>query len=182
MQTSYMKDIQRQKNEVLLEAVKYAAEGNAARALKNITGVNELKEEAPRLAQLADRYLSLSSEQQDATLIISGTNASRKTLNDYIRGNLGLAGTGETFTLLDRVDSTQAERRDSRYFSKGQIIIPEQDYKNGMKRGESYQVLDTGPGNKLTVESSSGEQIAFSPRTHTKLSVYRSQRRTGAGR
>ncbi|MCV5665462.1 hypothetical protein OFN50_41195, partial [Escherichia coli] len=76
------KDIQRQKNEVLLEAVKYAAEGNAARALKNITGVNELKEEAPRLAQLADRYLSLSSEQQDATLIISGTNASRKTLND----------------------------------------------------------------------------------------------------
>ncbi|BEG56124.1 hypothetical protein VEV11M_45170 (plasmid) [Escherichia coli] len=27
MQTSYMKDIQRQKNEVLLEAVKYAAEG-----------------------------------------------------------------------------------------------------------------------------------------------------------
>ncbi|WP_318336496.1 hypothetical protein [Klebsiella pneumoniae] len=32
MQTSYMKDIQRQKNEVLLEAVKYAAEGNAARA------------------------------------------------------------------------------------------------------------------------------------------------------
>lgn len=91
--------------------------------------MNELKEEAPRLAQLADRYLSLSSEQQDATLIISGTNASRKTLNDYIRGNLGLAGTGETFTLLDRVDSTQAERRDSRYFSKGQIIIPEQDYK-----------------------------------------------------
>ncbi|VDB02142.1 hypothetical protein BANRA_05476 [Klebsiella pneumoniae] len=70
------------------------------------------------------------------------------------------------------MDSTQAERRDSRYFSKGQIIIPEQDYKNGMKRGESYQVLDTGPGNKLTVESSSGEQIAFSPRTHTKLSVY----------
>lgn len=95
-----MKDIQRQKNEVLLEAVKYAAEGNAARALKNITDVNELKEEAPRLAQLADRYLSLSSEQQDATLIISGTNASRKTLNDYIRGNLGLAGTGETFTPL----------------------------------------------------------------------------------
>jgi hypothetical protein len=41
-----------------------------------------------------------------------------------------------------------------------------------MKRGESYQVLDTGPGNKLTVESISGEQIAFSPRTHTKLSVY----------
>ncbi|UYA94809.1 hypothetical protein [Citrobacter portucalensis] len=40
-----------------------------------------------------------------------------------------------------------------------------------MKRGESYQVLDTA-GNKLTVESSSGEQIAFSPRTHTKLSVY----------
>ncbi|WP_244606917.1 hypothetical protein [Escherichia coli] len=92
-----------------MRRLSYAAEGNAARALKNITGVNELKEEAPRLAQLADRYLSLSSEQQDATLIISGTNASRKTLNDYIRGNLGLAGTGETFTLLDRVDSTQAE-------------------------------------------------------------------------
>ncbi|WP_318336492.1 hypothetical protein [Klebsiella pneumoniae] len=69
------------------------------------------------------------------------------------------------------MDSTQAERRDSRYFSKGQIIIPEQDYKNGMKRGESYQVLDTGPGNKLTVESISGEQIAFSPRTHQAVCI-----------
>ncbi|HBR3823838.1 TPA: AAA family ATPase, partial [Klebsiella pneumoniae] len=172
MQTSYMKDIQRQKNEVLLEAVKYAAEGNATRALKNITVVNQYQEEEKRLAKLADRYLSLPSEQQDATLIISGTNASRKTLNDYIRGNLGLTGTGEKFTLLDRVDTTQAERRDSRYFSRDQIIIPEQDYKNGMKRGESYRVLDTGPGNKLTVEGQNGEVISFSPRTHTKLSVY----------
>nr|UMW97473.1 hypothetical protein [Escherichia coli] len=54
---------------------------------------------------------------------------------------------------------------------KGKSLSPNRITK-WYEAGRVLPVLDTGPGNKLTVESSSGEQIAFSPRTHTKLSVY----------
>ncbi|MBD4112827.1 hypothetical protein GUH65_01340, partial [Xanthomonas citri pv. citri] len=45
-------------------------------------------------------------------------------------------------------------------------------YANGLQRGEHYTVLDTGPGNLLTVRDSAGQQIQFSPMRCPKLSVY----------
>ncbi|MFW8314673.1 hypothetical protein, partial [Klebsiella pneumoniae] len=45
-------------------------------------------------------------------------------------------------------------------------------YSNGLKRGAVYTVLDTGPGNKLTVSDGSVDTIAFSPARFSKLSVY----------
>lgn len=52
------------------------------------------------------------------------------------------------------------------------IIIPERDYANGLRRGEQYVVLDTGPGNRLTVCAMDGKTIQFSPASHGNLSVY----------
>ena len=171
METTYLKDIQRQKNEALLEAVKDAAEGNTYIAVSKMRNITEEKNEGARLNLLAQKYLQLSKEEQDNTLIISGTNKSRVELNTKIRDELGLSGKGEVFTMLERVDSTQVERHDSRYYQKGQVIIPEKDYKNGLERGKSYTITDTGPGNKLTVTD--GENvIAYSPRTFKNISVY----------
>ncbi|ECB6713978.1 conjugative relaxase [Salmonella enterica subsp. enterica serovar Hvittingfoss] len=172
MQTSYMKDIQRQKNEALLEAVKLAAEGNIPGSLARLQDISEEKSEHMRLMAVAQRWLSFSPEQRNDTLIISGTNDSRIILNNHIRSALQLQGAGVDVQFLERVDSTQAERRDSKYYEPGQIIIPEKDYKNGLQRGESYRVQDTGPGNKLTVSDIDGQLISFSPRTHKELSVY----------
>jgi len=176
MQTSYMKDIQRQRNEVLLEAVKYAAEGNTRDALRNLSTVHEVKDQGTRLDAVANRFMALPEKDRDNTLIISGTNESRTILNNSIRDQLGLKGQGEMFTLFERVDSTKVERLDSKHFQAGQIIIPEKDYKNGLQRGNAYIILDTGPGNKLTVAGADGEQIAFSPRTHAGLSVYEAKK------
>lgn len=174
MQTSYMKDIQRQKNDVLLEAVKLAAEGHISGSLARLSNISAEKDQDKRLEAVANRWLSFSPEQREGTLIISGTNESRVILNSQIREALQLQGKGVEVNFLERVDSTQAERRDSKYYQAGQIIIPEKDYKNGLQRGESYRVLDTGPGNLLTVAGSDGQKISFSPRTHKNLSVYTS--------
>jgi ATP-dependent exoDNAse (exonuclease V) alpha subunit len=146
MQTSYMKDIQRQKNDVLLEAVKLAAEGHISGSLARLSNISAEKDQDKRLEAVANRWLSFSPEQREGTLIISGTNESRVILNSQIREALQLQGKGVEVNFLERVDSTQAERRDSKYYQVGQIIIPEKDYKNGLQRGESYRVLDTGPG------------------------------------
>jgi len=161
-----MKDIQRQKNDVLLEAVKLAAEGHISGSLARLSNISAEKDQDKRLEAVANRWLSFSPEQREGTLIISGTNESRVILNSQIREALQLQGKGVEVNFLERVDSTQAERRDSKYYQAGQIIIPEKDYKNGLQRGESYRVLDTGPGNLLTVAGSDGQKISFSPRTH----------------
>lgn len=105
-------------------------------------------------------------------LIITGTNDSRKKINEYIQAELGLKGQGINYPLLNRLDTTQAQRQHSKYYEKGAVIIPERDYSNGLKRGAVYTVLDTGPGNKLTVSDGSGDTIAFSPARFSKLSVY----------
>ena len=52
------------------------------------------------------------------------------------------------------------------------MIVPERDYAVGLKRGELYRVMDTGPGNRLTVKAENGEVMSFSPARCTKLSVY----------
>src|SRR5699024_10479761 len=49
--------------------------------------------------------------------------------------------------------------------------------KTGLQRGELYRVVDTGPGNRLTVIGErDGQSIQFSPMTHTKISVYQPDR------
>lgn len=134
MQTSYMKDIQRQKNDVLLEAVKLAAEGYISGSLARLSNISAEKDQDKRLEAVAKRWLSFSPAQREGTLIISGTNESRMILNSQIREALQLQGKGVEVNFLELVDSTQAERRDSKYYQVGQIIIPEKDYKNGLDR------------------------------------------------
>ena len=172
IETSHLKNIQRQKDPELLKAVQLAAEGKAGKSVAYVKSIKTLKEPEDRHAAIVEAYVSLSSTEREKTLVITGTNASRKEINDGIREGLGLAGKGHDHNLLNRVDTTQAERQHSKYYPKGALIVPEVDYANGLKRGTLYQVMDTGPGNRLTVRSPEGELIKFSPARCTKLSVY----------
>jgi hypothetical protein len=136
----------------------------------------EVKDSGDRYSQIVQTYAGLTPAERAETLVITGTNHSRKAISDGIQTALGLKGTGMEYTLLDRLDTTQAERRHSKYYEQGAIIIPERDYKNGLRRGEQYTVLDTGPGNRLTVPGSDGVVLAFSPAQTTQLSVYKPER------
>jgi len=176
MQSTEMRIIQRQKDPELLRAVELAAAGKAADSLAHITCVREVKDSSERYSAIVHAYAELTQDQRTQTLIITGTNQSRKEINDGIQQALGLKGKGIEYMLLDRLDTTQAERRHSKYYETGAIIIPERDYRSGLRRGEQYTVLDTGPGNRLTVRSPEGVLLTFSPAQTTQLSVYKPER------
>jgi len=176
METSRLTDIQRQKDPNLLEAVKLAAEGKTHQSLPLVTDLVEIKDDANRYQSIVQAYATMNPSERAQTLIITGTNDSRIALNHGVREALNLQGTGDEYSLLNRLDTTQAERRHSKYYEVGNVIVPEVDYKNGLQRGVQYQVVDTGPGNRLTVKSPAGEVLQFSPAQATKLSVYSVER------
>ncbi|WP_413168799.1 MobF family relaxase [Burkholderia latens] len=176
MSTARMEEIQRQKDPVLKAAVELAAVGDARGSLAKIAAVAEFKGDSERRAEIVKDFMALTPTERDKTLIVSGTNEARRDINARVREALGTAGTGIEFDTLIRRDTTQAERRFSKNYHVGDVIQPEKDYRTGLKRGELYKVLDTGPGNRLTVAGEGGNRITFSPLTHTKLSVYQPER------
>ncbi|WP_193061078.1 MobF family relaxase [Halomonas sp. 3A7M] len=172
MKTTYMDEIQRQKNPELLKAVELAAKGQANKSLQHMSAPLEIDSARSRHEHMAKTFTAQTPQERAESIMVTGTNKSRRELNEISHESLGLKGKGHEFQTLNREDMTQAERRYSRYYKKDSIIIPERDYKNGLKRGEAYTVIDTGPGNKLTVKSQAGEMISFSPARHKEMSIY----------
>jgi hypothetical protein len=56
----------------------------------------------------------------------------------------------------------------------GDLIQAERDYPHvGMKRGVLYEVVDSGPGNRLKARDAEGNEVTFSPKLlHRALSIY----------
>jgi hypothetical protein len=171
-----MEEIQRQRDPALRAAVDLAARGRTAASLEKISAVMEIREDADRRAELVRDFMALSPDERDGTLIVSGTNEARRDINVRVREASGTAGHGREFDTLLRRDTTQAERRFSQTYRVGDVIQPEKTYRSGLQRGALYRVLDTGPGNRLTVAGPDRTPITFSPSTHTRLSVYQPER------
>ena len=176
MRTARMEEIQRQRDPALRAAVDLAARGRTGASLEKISAVMEIREDADRRAELVRDFMALSSDERDGTLIVSGTNEARREINVRVREASGTAGQGREFDTLLRRDTTQAERRFSQTYRVGDVIQPEKTYRSGLERGALYRVLNTGPGNRLTVAGPDETPITFSPSTHTRLSVYQPER------
>jgi conjugative relaxase-like TrwC/TraI family protein len=176
MRTARMEEIQRQRDPALRAAVDLAARGRTGASLEKISAVMEIREDADRRAELVRDFMALSPDERDGTLIVSGTNEARRDINVRVREASGTAGQGREFDTLLRRDTTQAERRFSQTYRVGDVIQPEKTYRSGLERGALYRVLDTGPGNRLTVAGLDETPITFSPATHTRLSVYQPER------
>lgn len=174
METKVMGDIQRQKDSPLLkESVINASEGRAKKALSYIESVTEIGDHQNRYIEVANRYTSLPLSEREKTIVLSGTNESRMEINKNIRAQLGLSGNGRNFKCLVRWDSTQAERRFSKYYQIGDIVQPEIDYpRTGLQRYHEYRIL-AKDGNRLTLKNEAGELFTINPSSHTKLSVYK---------
>ena len=174
MATAIMDDIQRQKNPMLKEAVEHASAGRIDRSLDKIDVVHSIEDSGDRRRQMVRDFTELAPETRDRTIIVAGTNEARKELNAGIREALGTVGKGVEYDTLSRRDTTGAERKHSKSYNVGDVIQPEKTYAAaGLARGELYRVLDTGPGNRLTVEhTKTGERSEFSPRSYGSISVY----------
>lgn len=173
MQTARIKEIQRQKNQELKIAVQHAADGNPGKSLEHVNHVEEFREPSQRHQAIVRDYMSLTPQERKEVLIVAGTNKDRKQINAMTRESLGLVGNGKELPTLNRVDTTQAERRYAPSYKKGMIVQPEKDYiRAGLSRGELYTVDQALPGNVLVVKDKNGNRVEFNPRKLTKLSVY----------
>lgn len=178
METSLMDENQRQKNNPeLLHAVELAAVGRASESVGALKEVIGKENEVDRLGEIVKTYLDMPMKEREDTLIVTGTNESRIKLNNMIRSGLGIKTETEV-TALTRLDTTQATRRYSRYYSPGDTIIqPERDYpKAGLVRGELYRITSYGEGNTLVAQGKNSEMVVFNPAHITQLSVYKEEK------
>ena len=190
MKTVLMGDIQRQRSELLRQAVQLAAQGQASRSLPLLDRVLTIPDQfsvdehgqktrdcSARYEAIAQAYVRLTADQQASTIVVTGTNASRQAINARIHALRGLEGKGQRCQLLSRHDTTRAERSVARYYTVGDIVVPERDYQCGLKRGELYRVTGIPRHDRITVQAanpgaSNPEPIEIIPRTMGKLSVY----------
>ena len=162
---------------MLKSAVEKVANGNARASLSDIAVVQQIVEASDRHQAIVNDYMKLTPDQRGNTLVIAGTNDARKEINDMVRKALGLSGKGREFDTLNRVDMTQAQRRNALSFERGMVVQPERDYPAaGLVRWESYQVHDVLPGNTLELKAKDGTTLTVNPRKVTKLSVYHPER------
>jgi len=190
MKTVLMGDIQRQRSERLRQAVQLAAGGQASRSLPLLDRVitipdqfttdehgQKTRDSSARYDAIAQAYTQLSAAEQAGTIVVTGTNASREAINARIHALRGLEGKGRQCQLLARHDTTRAERSVARYYTVGDIVVPERDYQCGLRRGELYRVTGSTRHDRITVEPlkpnpSRTEPIEIIPKTMSKLSVY----------
>lgn len=190
MKTVLMADIQRQRCERLRQAVQLAAGGQASRSLPLLDRVltipdqfttdehgRKTRDSSSRYEAIAQTYTQLSAAEQAGTIVVTGTNASREAINARIHALLGLEGRGHQCQLLARHDTTRAERSVARYYTVGDIVVPERDYQCGLKRGELYRVTSSTRHDRITVEPlkpspTHAEPIEIIPKTMSKLSIY----------
>lgn len=172
METARMTEIQRQRDPILRAAVELAAAGEPEKSLRLVSQVREIRDDSERRQAIADAYVSLSPAERDETLIVSGTNEARREINALVRQGLSLEGKGREYDLLVRRDTTQAERREAKYYRIGDMIQPERGYQgSGLERSKLYRVEDTA-GNLLRVRDEDGEAHEFNPAKVKQLSVY----------
>lgn len=198
MKTVVMGDIQRQQSARLREAVTLAATGRASESLKLLDDVvcipdaittdehgGQTRDGKDRYDAITGEYTNLSQYEQAKTLIVTGTNASRQAINDRVHGLLGLKGRGRTYTLLTRHDTTRAERQCAKYYTVGDIIQPERDYRCGLQRGQLYQVVQRDehtdrisvvPYSSHETSKQAKDAIDINLRSLSKLSVYQEHR------
>jgi len=190
MNTVLMADIQRQRSGRLRQAVHLAAEGKASRSLPLLNQIHcipdkfavdehgkKTRDSSARYEAIAQAYMTLPTTERANTIVVTGTNASRQEINERIHALLGLEGKGHQCQLLARHDSTRAQRSVARYYTVGDIVVPERDYQCGLKRGELYRVTGNTRHDRITVEplrpdAASASSIEIIPKTMSKLSVY----------
>ncbi|QAA94427.1 MobF family relaxase [Pollutimonas thiosulfatoxidans] len=190
MKTVLMGDIQRQRSARLRQAVELAATGRASHSLPLLNTIRVIPDEfttdehgrktrdsSARYEAIAKSYTGLTATEQANTIVVTGTNASRNAINRRIHALLGLEGKGRPCQLLARHDTTRAERSVARYYTVGDIVIPERDYKCGLKRGELYRVTGSARHDRINVlpfhaDPTTTQPIEIIPKTMSKLSVY----------
>lgn len=171
MKVAKLENIQRQKVDVLLRAVKAAAAGEIAKAVNMLGGnTRTIKDDGERYTAMAASYTSLSATERKSALIITGTNEARKQINEEVRKSLGMGG--ETLSALATLDRTRAQIGRAALYKVGDVVVPIGDVDEVIKAGRQYEVHRVAKG-KVMLRGDEGELLEFAPNENSPVGLYR---------
>ena len=173
-----MGEIQRQRDPELKHAVELAAKGETVRSLAALQHhIIEIPGNRERYQAIAKDFAMLDAETRRETLIVAGTHAARTAINDNVRAELGLAGSGITVTALERKDLTDAQTKSSLSYQSGDIVQAQKHYDSlGLRRGEMAMVVE-GAAGCVMLERDDGERVQWRPVLQPKMTAYHAHER-----
>jgi len=179
MKCAVLDEIVRQKDPDLKAAVELTIDGRTGDALRTIEKlVHQEESKEKRLSLLAGRYLESRAEPGDRPLLITGTNADRRALNDLVRAGLvdrgELRGEGVRAEVLVPRALTQAEKGEATNYQAGDIVRFGRAYKSlGVAKGEYATVRSVGGDRDgVQLELASGRKVDWQPQKLGKVEVY----------
>lgn len=123
MATAYLKDIQRQKDGYLKEAVKLASKDEVAKSVDLLNkDIVQVKNNEERYNKIAVEFAAYTPKERESVLIVAGTNEARAAINVAVREKIGFTGGVDVQTLI-KVDMTRAQAKGVRFYSKGMVVV-----------------------------------------------------------
>ncbi|QOU76446.1 RecBCD enzyme subunit RecD (plasmid) [Janthinobacterium sp. HH102] len=173
MSVAHITEIQRQKNIELKSAVVSAANGRIAEAAKKLESRTiEIVDPEDRYTKLAKDFTDLPELEREKTLIVTGTNVARSSINSKVRSNLKIEE-GIMVRNLESIDMSKAEKKIASLFSKSQILMFEGKESFGLKRNTQYEIVDINViENKIEVVSPDGNIVSFDPAKKQSISIF----------
>ena len=139
MQTAELSEMVRQREPTLARAARLSVR-EPARALQLLPVIQE-QDAAARHARIARDFGALSPSAQAQTLLLTGSHEARRDINERVRAELGLAGSGERIRVFRALDMTAAQKKQLEAYQQGLVIRFEKDYRSlGAHRGDTAQV------------------------------------------
>jgi len=186
MKTAELDQIVRQKDPELLRAVEHLSRGEIAAGvslLEQQGRVTEIADPQKRIAAIARSYAT----NPENTLVVSPDNASRREINQAVRGELQALGIVQakehTFrVLMPRSGMTGADRTWAARYDVADVLRYQRGSKElGIVKQSYATVVSVNPKeNLLTVEKSDGGQVTYNPARLHGISAYREVERSFA--
>lgn len=181
--TVTMREILRQRDVALRDVVATFSEGKAREAaLKAAPYMREVRGKTTLAQAVTKDYLSRSPESRQHTIVLSGTNATRRAVNHQVHKGLQREGTVDKVELRVRtlypVDATHEERTRAQHYKPGDVVVPRKDYlgpegaKDGLRRGEEYTVVRSHHGKVILQQEDARDRISWDPSTIRDVGHY----------
>lgn len=179
-----MTEISRQKVEDLQLAVAAAVKRQNGAALGHLE--NRIVHVADKGALLeraaSDILIKHPNDRHDALLIVP-LNDDRKAINNMVREGLQqrgeIAANAVERTVLVPSHYTDAQTQSTAYYEPDMVVRFGRDYRSmGVERGEYATVKSVDrPGHVVTLETSNGREIKWTPERNGKVEVYEQDKR-----
>lgn len=162
-----LKDIQRQKNSVLQEAVQAIYDHDVKKAFSALNkSVVEIKDYDQRIKNLVTDYLALSEDKRSKTQIITPSHEDRRNVNEAVRQVLNqknvLSGESHSFSILTSKNMTATEKTYAGNFTTGDVIKFHQSIDQSIRASDYFKIKEIDQNrNLLTLNKLDGSEVTI---------------------